>query len=192
MTNSTANVVAGKPLVTGGALCAPRGTALPTDTSTALNAAFLSTGYISKDGSSITPDRSGDKIKAWGGDTVLVTQTDFNVEVKLTLIEALNSTALKAAFGSGNVTVTAANSSHGAQTATAINSTPLDHQSWALEIRNGLKKIRVVVPDGQVTKVDEIKFTDSDAIGYSLTITAFPDSSGNHAYQYTDDGVTTA
>lgn len=192
MANSTSNVVAGMPLAAGGALNGPLGTALPTDETTALNVALKPVGYLSDDGVGLTPNRSTDKKKAWGGDTVLVLQTEFGVEVKATLIESLNSQALKTAFGSGNVTTTAATSTTGTKQAVKLNSVELDHLVWVFEIKNGLKRIRVVLPDAQVTAVDEIKYSDSDAVGYALTITCFPDATGNYAYQYSDDGVKTA
>lgn len=191
MANSTKNVVVGKPLATGGALNAPVGTALPADETTALNASFIPTGYLSKDGASFTPNRDTSTIEAWGGDTVAMLQSKFGVEGKVALIEALNSQALKTAFGSSNVTVTAPTSTTGTKTATKVNAAELDHLSWVFEIRNGAKKIRVVWPDAQVSKVEEIKFTDSDAVAYALTATLFPDASGNYVYTYTDDGVHT-
>lgn len=191
MANASTNVVAGHPLASGGALVAPIGTALPTDETTALNVAFKALGYLSKDGVGINPNRSSDKTTAWGGDVVLVQQTEFGVEVKVTLIESLNSVALKTAFGSANVATTAATVSTGTKQAIKINSLELDHQEWVFEIRNGAKKIRHVIPDGQVTKVDEIKYTDSDAVGYACTITCSPDATGNYVYTYTDDGKTT-
>ena len=58
MANNVANVVAGKPLAAGGVWIAPLGTALPTDETTALNAAFKSAGYIGEDGLTETIERA--------------------------------------------------------------------------------------------------------------------------------------
>ena len=46
MAQLAANVSAASPISTGGVLVAPKGTALPTDETTALNAAFKALGYI--------------------------------------------------------------------------------------------------------------------------------------------------
>ena len=191
MANSVSNVMAGQPLSTGGLLWAPSGTALPTDTTTALNAAFLALGYLSDDGVEATPNRSTNTKKAWGGDTVLVLQTDFGVEVKFTLLETLNVNVANASFGTANVTATAANGTHGNQLAIKVNSLELDHASWVAELRNGIKKSRLVIPDGQPTAVDTIPFKSSDSVMFPVTLTCFPDASGNYAYIYSDDGLIT-
>ena len=43
---------------------------------------------------------------------------------------------------------------------------------------------RIVIPQGQVTDLDDVEYTDGDAVKYSPTITAYPDASGNTAYEY--------
>ena len=65
----------------GGVFCAPAGTTLPTDASTALATAFKDQGYISEDG--VTKSYSNDiqEIKEWGGATVLVVRTGEILEV---------------------------------------------------------------------------------------------------------------
>src|SRR5687768_14335414 len=106
--SSTANVLAGKPLATGGVLVGPVGTAAPTDATTSLNAAFKAAGYVGEDGLTEATDRSTEKIKAWGGDTVKVIQTDFAVTYTFTFLETLNSDVLKTVYGDANVTTTPA------------------------------------------------------------------------------------
>ncbi|WP_051432618.1 hypothetical protein [Promicromonospora kroppenstedtii] len=107
MSNS-ANIVAGKPLATGGVRIGPLGATAPTDATTALDAAFVSAGYVGEDGLTETTDRSTEKVKAWGGDIVKVLQTDFSVSYSFTFLETLNTDVLKAVYGDDNVTVTAA------------------------------------------------------------------------------------
>ena len=74
--NTVANVVAGKPLATGGIYLAPIGTTGPTDVSTALGAAYKSAGYIGDDGVTEANERDTSKIKAWGGDVVMIVQSE--------------------------------------------------------------------------------------------------------------------
>lgn len=194
MPNTAANVVAGTPLAAGGVYIAPLGTALPTDPTTALNAAFKSAGYIGEDGLTESADRSTDKIKAWGGDTVKVVQTDFSLTYSFTFLESLNSDVLKAVYGSGTgvVTTTAATASAGTIYAVKVNGDVLPHNAFVFEIKDGYSRIRICVPDGQVTSVGEITYNNSDVVGYSVTIEAYKDSTtGANALKYLTDNKTT-
>ena len=74
MATTAAYVTAGKPKVGGAVFRAVAGTAAPTDATTALAAAFKDLGYCSEDGLVNTNTPSSTKIKAWGGDEVLVIQ----------------------------------------------------------------------------------------------------------------------
>lgn len=192
MAQTVANVLAGKPLTTGGVLTGALGSTLPTDASTAVDAAFKAVGYISEDGLTQTTDRSTDKIRAWGGDIVKVVQSEFSTTYSFTMIEALNADAQKVAFGDTNVTTTAATTTTGTQNSVAVNGDTLPHQCFVFEVKDGDARIRIVVPNGQVTTLGEMTFTDSGVAGYSVTVEAFEDANGNNAYLYTDDGKITA
>lgn len=191
MANTVSNVVAGKPLATGGILIAPLGTTLPTNASTAPNASFVSAGYIGEDGVTENNGRSTEKIRAWGGDTVKVAQTEHTLTYTFTFIESLNSDVLKAVYGDSNVTTTAPTASTGTLQAVKVTSDVLPHKEYIFEIRDGDAKIRIVVPDGQITEVGETTYSDAAAVAYQVTVECFPDSSGVKAYKYTDNGITT-
>lgn len=191
MPNTAANIVAGKPLVTGGVSIAPIGTAIPTDATTALVAAFKSAGYIGEDGLTESADRSIEKVKAWGGDVVKVLQTDFSTTYKFTFLETLNADVLKTVYGDQNVTTTAATASKGTLQAVKVNADVLPARVFVFEVKDGLAKIRIVVPNGQITEVGEITYSDGEVIGYEVTIEAFRDSTlGANAIKYLDDGKT--
>lgn len=192
MTNTISNVVAGKPLSTGGILIADTGSTLPTGTSSSPDAAFLGAGYIGEDGVTENDGRSIEKIRAWGGDTVKVTQTEHTLTYQFTFIEALNTTVLETVYGEDNVTTTAATASTGTLQAIEMTGASLPHKSFIFEIRDGDAKIRIVVPDGQIIETGETTYADAAAVAYQVTIECFPDSSGVKAYKYTDDGVFSA
>lgn len=188
--SNASNVLVGVPLkATGGVSIAPTGTALPTDATTGLNAAFKAAGFISDNGLEETVDRKSDTVKAWGGDTVRAVQSEYGVSYKFTFIETLNSDVLKAVYGDSNVTVTAATSTTDTLYAIALNSAVLPKKEFVFEIKDGAARIRIVVPLGQITDVSPVKYDDKDPIAYEVTVTAFPDASSNYAYRYIDDGV---
>jgi hypothetical protein len=190
--NTVANVVAGRPLTTGGVLIAPLSTALPTAASTSPNVAFVAAGYIGEDGVTEGTDRSTEKVKAWGGDIVKVLQTEFSATYQFTFLESLNAEVLKTVYGDANITTTAATSTTGTLQAIKINSLILPHKSFIFEVKDGNAKVRIVVPDGQVNEVGEVTYADSEVVAYQVTIEAFQDASGNNAYKYTDNGVFSA
>lgn len=104
MPNSVNNVVVGKPLVTGGALVAPRGTVLPADALKRLIAAYLAVGYLTDSGVVKSEKRNTGTVTAWGGDTIAVTKKGFDVTVKVGLAEYLNPTVKTLVYGAANVT----------------------------------------------------------------------------------------
>ncbi len=190
---SVANVAAGKPMSTGGVLVAPLTSTLPTDAKTALDAAFKALGYIGEDGLTDSGERSTDKTKAWGGDIVLVSQTEFSQTYQFNLIEATNAEVLKVVYGDANVTTTPATTTTGTLQSVKVNGDELPRKTFVFEINMGQgRKRRIVVPNAQVTEVGERTYVDGDPVAYPVTIEAFEDSTGNNAYQYDDDNKFTA
>lgn len=187
MANTAANIVAGVPLATGGVLLGATTATAPT-TATAALTGFTGAGYIGEDGVTETNERNTDKIRAWGGDTVKVVQTEHNVSYKFTFLETLNTDVLKAVYGDDNVLKTAATVSSGTLHEVQINGAELPRKSFVFEVKDGAAKIRIYVPDGQVTEVGDVTYSDSEVIGYEVTVEAFPDSLGNKAYKFMDDG----
>lgn len=177
---NTTNVTAAKPSKAGAVFRAPKGTALPTSATEELNQAFKALGYVSEDGLTNANSPSGDKVKAWGGDTVLNYQTDKPDTFKYTLIEALNVEVLKSVYGDKNVTGTL-------ETGITIKANSEDQEecAWVIDmiLKGGVAK-RIVIPQASVTEVSEITYAANKAIGYGTTISATPDVSGNTHYEY--------
>jgi hypothetical protein len=188
---TVANVVAGKPSSTGGVFIAPIGTTAPTDATTVFAAAFTSAGYIGEDGVTESTETSVEKIKAWGGDPVKVMQTEHSVSFQFTFIETLNSDVLKAVYGDGNVTTTPATGAKGTLHKVNVKSGDLPHKFFAFQVKDGNATVRIVVPDGQITEVGEVTYSDSEVIGYQVTVEAFAGAGGVKVTKYLDDGVTT-
>lgn len=297
MPNLATNVVSGSPLATGGVLIGALTATAPTSAKGTLTG-FTGAGYIGEDGLTETNERSSDNIRAWGGDTVKVVQTEHDISYSFTFLETLNSDVLKAVYGDANVTTTAAVAALaapaitlGATAATggtfaagtyywkvtatdsfgetigsnevsatlvasgtqvlnwtaitgatgykvyrgttaggqdklittlgavttytdtgtagttaavptanttgagtrhkvSLNATTLPRKSYVFEVKDGNAKIRIYVPDGQITEVGDVTYSDAEVIGYEVTVSTFPDANGNKAYKYLDNGVT--
>ena len=181
MANNANLVTAGKPKVGGAVFTAPLGTSLPTSAVTALDeSVWTGLGYISDSGVVNSNSPSNTSIKAWGGDTVLDIQTEKPDTWKMTLIEHTNKDVLKFIYGDGNVT-----GSLETGIVVQANSNELTTKSMIIDmiLKNGTAK-RVVLPNCKVTSVSDVNYTDSDAVGYEVEISAYPDSNGNTHYEY--------
>ena len=179
MATTATNVAAGKPAIGGAISVGATTLTLPTDATTSLASGFVSLGYCSEDGLTNANERSSTDIKAWGGDIVLSVQDEKTDTFSFTLIEALNTDVLKAYFGDSNVT-----GSLDAGITVKANSQELPEKAWVIDmvLRGALK--RVVIPNGKVTSTEEITYADSDVVGLGVTITAYPNASGDTHYEY--------
>lgn len=180
MANNAENVSAGKPAIAGAVFRAAKGTTAPTDATTALAADFKALGYCSEDGLVNSNSPSVTNIKAWGGDIVLPVQEEKEDTFQLTLIEVLNLDVLKAVYGSTNV-------SGALSTGVTVQANAKEPEEgvWAVDmVMNSNTVKRVVIPHGKITEIGDITYTDTDAVGYEITITAIPDTSGNTHYEY--------
>lgn len=185
MSNS-ANVSAAKPKTGGAVSVAPAGTTLPTDASTNLAAAFKSLGYITDAGVVNSVSRESADVKAWGGDTVLSSQTGKTDTFKFGLMESLNPEVQKFVHGDGNI-------EGELTTGMTVKENGLELEEHVIVIdtilKGGVVK-RVVIPRGKVTSVGDITYADNSAIVYDVTVTALPDSDEQTHYEHIKGGAT--
>lgn len=190
MTTDATRVLIGAPdqIGTGAILSAPLGTELPTNARVPLDAKFIGSGYVAQDGVALTPDYSTTDIADWSGSIVRRVLETFTGEIAWSHIQ-FDETSLRNAFGDLHVTVTPATTTTGEQIAVRIGAHLPDPKSWVFKMKDGRNLIRVVVPNGQVTAVDEMVFNKSNAIPLPVTLSCYPDEAGESIYILTDDGV---
>lgn len=193
MTDKT-KVIAGKPKVGGAVFRAPLGTALPTDASTALPAAFKELGYVSSDGWTRKIDKAYEAISAWGGDEVRKSRSKHSVGFSMTLIEDLNTEAQTAKWGTAAVTATPATATKGNLITVTYKGEDADPGVWVFDMNDQGKLHRTVFPYAiDTTEGFEQTFSDSEAIGLPFEMSAYKDATtGAYFIDYTDDGKKTA
>lgn len=193
MATNASNVLIGTAdqKTTGAIQSAPLGTTLPTSASAEIDSAFKDSGFVSSDGLTLTPDMSTSDINEWNGGLVRRILESFDGTLAWAHLET-NEQSLKNTFGDENVQVTPADSTHGKQIKVSLGAHLPAAKSWVFKMKDGDHRILIVVPNGQVTSVDDISFTATDAISWSVTLSTYPDENGESIYIYFDDGKTTA
>ncbi|MDI3330130.1 MAG: hypothetical protein QJR09_05255 [Micrococcus sp.] len=187
------NVLVGAPdqKTTGAILSAPTGTELPADPTAVPAPEFASSGYVSENGVTLTPERSTASIKDWSGAVIRQILEEFNGTLAWEHLET-NEESLRNYFGDDQVTITPATSTTGEQIRAALGAHELPRKAWIFRIKDGKRRVLITVPDGQVTDQGEVSFTKTNAILWPVTLTTYPDADGNNIYITTDDGETIA
>lgn len=178
-TNNAELVSTGKPKIGGAIFCAPVGSKLPTDATTALDAAFKCMGWCSEEGLVNAPAVSGGSIKAWGGATVHNYQDGFSDTFKFKMIEILNVEVLKAVYGEKNVTGDLTSGIH-----VIVTGQPHQDYAWVVDMVMGNYVKRIVVPCAKITSIGEIPYKDNTVAGFDTTISAAPDADGVYHHEY--------
>jgi hypothetical protein len=151
--------------VSGAVYVAPTGTTAPTDSGVALDNAFTDLGYVSSDGITETIDRTTNQIRAWqNGSLVREVTSEGTYSVDLMFIET-SEAVLELYYGS---TITDGELD-GDPTATG------GRQSFVVDVVDGDVIERIYIPAGEITSVGERTIASGEAIGYSVTITAYAD-----------------
>lgn len=182
--SNTNNVTYGKPKVGGAIFTGPLESTLPKDARTKIGEEFKNLGYVSEDGVGNANSPNSEKIKAWGGDTVLVVSTEKPDTFNFKLIESVNVDVLKTVYGEKNVTGDIKTG-----IAVKVNSNPDEEHAYIIDmiLKNNIIK-RIVIPRGVISEVEDIEYKDDDSVGYGITLEALPDEDGNNHYEYIYQG----
>lgn len=188
---NVAEIMAPSPNVMGGIWRAPLGTTVPTDSSTALDAAFVQLGYADDDGVTRKEDRPNTKQYAWGGQLVASLQEHYACTFTFKLLQVISPDVLMAAHSDDNVTVTAATSTTGTVTKTLLNPKINLNSIWVIEGFYQQATMRLIIPIARITQIGDYKITHKALSVYDLTLEAFPDANGDFVHQIWNDGIVT-
>ncbi|QOP64248.1 major tail protein [Microbacterium phage Quenya] len=185
------NVFVGAPdqSVTGAILSGPVATTEAADFIDEVDLAGLTdSGYVSEDGVTITPEDTTESIKDWSGAEIRRILTEFTGTISWTHLE-LSAGAARNYFGDDHVDVKAATSTSGTQMRMALGKNELETKRWVFKVKDGDRRVLIVVPKGQVVSRGEIPLTATGAITLPVELATYPDEDGQNIYIYTDDGV---
>lgn len=179
MANDAANV---QVAVSGKASVAPTGTTAPTDSTTALAAGFTDLGWISNDG--ITEAYSDDTTEIRGNDGTVLRRiiTGSAATLHLTLLES-KSDVLELYHKGGTVSGTSG------AFKIDVKAPNTDPRSFAFDVLDGTEHLRIYVPNGEVTERGDIIYRNSEAIGYEVTISCYPNASAVLLTKFSDNAA---
>lgn len=177
MANSIQKIGVLSPEVTGGILIADSivdNANLPVDTSTAVDAAFKARGFVGESGVERTVQRSTEKLKAWGGNTVRILQTSHDVLLKFTLLQIFDPEVLNLVRGNNNVNV---DGTSGLITA-KITGDPSAPRSACFVMKDGDHAFRSVAPVMQLSDEGPEQWQHGGASVKELTFEALDRGDG--------------
>lgn len=178
-TNDSTMVSLGKFKVGGYAYWAPSGTALPTDSSTPLAAAFKLLGYLSEDGLTNTTDTDTTEIKDANGTTVMKVITSYAESYQFALLEVLRAEAAKMRYNSDAVT--------GTDKSMTIKHQMRSDEDFVLVFEiamSGNVKDRLVIGNGTRAEFGDRQVHAGDAQVYDVTVSANDMGNGVTAIEY--------
>jgi hypothetical protein len=155
---------------------APLGSPLPTSATDTLSVAFVGHGWADEDGITNSIKRNVTRHKAFGGDVVRVTLDDYQETLKISFLETTDPDVLRTVFGNSNV-VTDLLSGHRKTTVRHKDQLP-PRSSFVVRTIDGTTTRMLVIPEGQVTEVDDVKLDHKELTMYTVTIDCYKPATG--------------
>lgn len=149
------------------------GTALPTDTSTALPAAWKLVGLLDGDeGITESRDEDTDTKYAWGGILVRTTHAHHSRSLSFTAFESNDNVFALVNQGSATPTVATL-------TRTAISKVPsYTPVAMVLELTDGARKKRIAITRVDIAEVGDRNISETDLESWPVTVNIIPTSAG--------------
>ena len=171
MASNKVNLGIGMPS-TGMFFTALAGTALPTSPFETLAADWTKVGDITADGITWATGKDSEPLRNWAKETVRLASSEEGGTVTAPIMETTEDT-LKAIFGSGNVTVTPADSSHGKLVSVTVEpGVSAEPAAFLFLMKDGEDGILVGTSNGMITEVSDVAFAPTEAIVWEATIEA--------------------
>lgn len=163
------DVKLGTGLATGMFYHAPAGTALPTDPSAAVPAAWTHVGDVTDAGITLAMDKSVTNLRNWANVIKRVIMTEHAETIQAPIMDTTEE-ALKTVVGEDNVT----NATDIITVNLSAASLP-EEEAFLFVMKDGDDMMMIGCTNGQVTAVDNVTFAPGSAINWVPTITAMGD-----------------
>ena len=145
---------------------AAKGTALPTDPSASIPAAWTHVGDVSDAGITLALNKTSNNLRNWANVIKRVIMTDHSETIQAPIMDTVEE-SLKTVVGSKNVTK--------ATSIVTVNLSDGDlpaEEAFLFVMKDGDDLIMIGCTSGQVTAVENVSFAPGAAINWTPTITA--------------------
>lgn len=151
--------------------CAAAAAVAPTDATSAVSGVFAELGWISEDGLTEAVSESYNEIKSWDGTVVRKVLTGSERTFKMTFLET-NENTLELYYSGDTVEAIAGGSKIDITTPSSVR--------WAfvVDVVDGDNTVRIYLENAEVTGRGDVVYKNGQAVGYEVTVTAYPDSNG--------------
>ena len=154
---------------------------------TVLDEKWTASGYITDAGITLSQSRSTSSLKDWSGAAVRTLLDEFTGTISYAEMQT-DKVTMERMVGAGNVKFFEANSEHGDQMAVGIGPELPPSRSFTFSMKDGDRRMRIYVPNGQVTSVADAAFVNNAAVAWNFTVSCSDDGTGHSIYILTDDG----
>lgn len=166
------NVNLGIGLATGMFYTAAAGTALPSYPSETLGAGWVEAGAITADGITWSTGKDSEPLRNWAKEIERLVASDEGGTVNAPMMYTSQAT-LEAIFGKDNVTVTAANASHGKLVSVTVEpGVSAGQMAFLFLMKDGDDMLMLGTTKGVVRDVDDVSFAPTEGITWTATIEA--------------------
>lgn len=176
--------------VSGNLYRAPVGTAMPTDVTTALAAAYKELGYT-ETGPSMAVDVNKEQFTPWQTQMPVREQVTSQMISSTFSLWQRNADTLKLAWGGGTVTETPVVPATTPATTTRVFTPPttatVNEGAFIFEIADGLIKDRICVPRASVSLSGDVAFAKDEVTAFEVELTFLQPASGPSWYLLTND-----
>lgn len=148
---------------------APAGTALPTDPTAALGAAWDLVGDVSDAGITLALNKTTQNIKNWANVVKRVVLTDHSETIQTPVMDTTEE-ALKTVFGADNVS-----KANGVVTANLSNGDLPEQEAYLWVMKDGDDMMMIGCTNGQISAIENVSFAPGAAINWTPTVTAMDD-----------------
>jgi hypothetical protein len=160
--------------LTGAVYSAPLNTSRPANAVQSWPTGWVDLGWLSDDGITEAYNDDSNEIKAWqGGTTVRRVISGSEATLEFTCIET-KPDVVELFHKSGTI----------AAGVLEVMAPTGDERMFGLDVLDDDTYLRIVIPRGELTERGDVTYKSDEAVGYPMTITAYPGDSGLVLYKY--------